>query len=181
MLTPLKHRRWNRIKCTGLCAQVVNITRDHFLIYQPEFTEKLTGQTGLGFSTTGCYMAVIWSSRNLSRSLQNLTILLVKKSTNDSDKLSVPDGQRWAGLEFRSFSTDQLTRSSQGTCPQFQQVSRFVGCSLAATVAEARMRLFPNYSTSLSTKTEQPLKRAHSNKHSLTNQKATPFLHLHLP
>ena len=31
------------------------------------------------------------------------------------------------------------------TCLQFQQVSRYVGCSLAATVGEARMRLFPDY------------------------------------
>ena len=30
-------------------------------------------------------------------------------------------------------------------CLQFQQVSRYVGCSLVATVGEARMRLFPNY------------------------------------
>ena len=92
MLTPLKHRPWNRIKCTGLCPQVVNITRDHFLIYQPEFTKKLTGQTGLGFSTTRCTWLSFGIRENVSRSLRNLTILLVKKSTNDSDKLSVPDG-----------------------------------------------------------------------------------------
>ena len=71
MLTPLKHRRWNRIKCTGLCAQVVNITRDHFLIYQPEFTKKLTGQTGLGFSTTRCYRAVILNSRKRVKVIAN--------------------------------------------------------------------------------------------------------------
>ena len=86
MLIPLKHSRWNMIKCSGLCAQVVNMTRDHFLINQPEFTKKLTGRTGLGLQ--GCHSEF----ENVSRSLQILTILLVKKSTNDSDKLSVPDG-----------------------------------------------------------------------------------------
>ena len=55
----------------------------------------LQGLTGLSF----------WTRGNVSRSLRILTILLVKKSTNESDKLSVPDGQCWAGLEFRSFST----------------------------------------------------------------------------
>ena len=71
MLTPLKHRRWNRIKCTGLCAQVVYITRDRFLINQPEFTKKQTGKTGLDFSTTGCYRAVIRNSRKRVKIIAN--------------------------------------------------------------------------------------------------------------
>ena len=50
-----------------------------------------------------------------------------------------------------------LTRSSTGTCFQFQQdlVSKYVGCSLVATVGEARMRLFP---TSFGNQTLQMLK-----------------------
>ena len=45
----------------------------------------------------------------------------------------------------RNLERSYLTRSSTGICLQFQQVSRYVGCSLVATVGEARMRLFPNY------------------------------------
>ena len=73
---------------TGLCARVANISIDHFLINQPEFTKKLAKQdsvlvlqrvTGLSFGI----------QENASRSLRILTILSIKKSINDSDKLSV--------------------------------------------------------------------------------------------
>ena len=68
------------------------MTRDHFLINQPEFTKKVTRQTGLGFSTTGCYRVVIRNSRKRVKIIPNLRILLVEKSINDLDKLSVADG-----------------------------------------------------------------------------------------
>ena len=92
MLTPLKYRRWNRIKCTGLCAKVANISRDHFLINQPEFTKKLTGQkqdsvlvpqrvTGLSFGIR----------ENVSRSLRILTILFSSKEKKAIKYLDVVD------------------------------------------------------------------------------------------
>ena len=68
------------------------MTRDHFLINQPEFTKKLTGQTGLVFSITGCYRVAIRNSRKRVKIIPNLRILLVEKSINDLDKLSVADG-----------------------------------------------------------------------------------------
>ena len=71
MLTPLKYRQWNRIKVPGLCAQVANISIDHFLINQPEFIKKLTGQTGPGSRTTGCYKAVIRNSRKRVKIIAN--------------------------------------------------------------------------------------------------------------
>lgn len=173
MLTPLNYRRWNRIKCTGLCAQVVHITRDHFLINQPEFTKTLTGQTAHGFQyyrvLQGCHpeFEKTWRIKIIANSGN-----FVGKDINKWFRQTVSARWMtlgWVGLEFRSFATDYVTKSSTGTCPQFQQVSSYVGCILAAAVGKARMRLFSNYSTSLSTKTEQPIKGAYSNNHSLTN------------
>ena len=146
MLTPLKHRRWNRIKCTGLCAQVVHITRDHFLINQPEFTKTLTGQTALGFQyyrvLQGCHpeFEKTWRIKVIANSGN-----FVGKDINKWFRQTVSARWMtlgWVGLEFRSFATDYVTKSSTGTCPQFQQVSSYVGCILAAAVGKARMRLF---------------------------------------
>ena len=60
---------WDQV--TGLCARVANISIDHFLINQPEFTKKLTGQTGLGFSTAACYRTVVRNSRKRVKIIAN--------------------------------------------------------------------------------------------------------------
>ena len=57
-------------------------------------------------------------------------------------------------------------------CLQFQQVSRYVGCSLVATVGEARMRLFPNYFFWNQTMADAQGGTQHQ--HLLTNQRVTP-------
>ena len=64
--------RWNTDDETGSSAQdfVYRLLTYPLrsLSHQPAwFSEKLTGQTGLGFSTTGCYRAVIRNSRKRAR------------------------------------------------------------------------------------------------------------------